>query len=169
MADHRTGRAVITLRCVNDSLLLLSESEGGRRFRVRRRCRWPTGRPFAQSVSQSDSQSVGRFPSPRRATAAISRMSPQLIGLIALLVASGVLALLGLDLRADSRKTKSRSWSGSACGSGEARCRLCLWHVHMRCNASACCSYSARVSSADGVAIEDGRARSAKQPAEQKV
>ena len=107
--DYRTGRAVIALQCVNNSVLLLllfvSAREGGTRRRATLCRRSSTGRPFSSSVCLS----VRRFSSPRRAAAVTSRMSPQLIGLIALLVATGLLLLLVLVQRHQRRSRRLRA------------------------------------------------------------
>ena len=63
-----------------------------------------------QSISQPDTVHAYACPWQRRATAAATtRMTPQIIGLIALLVASGLLALLVLVRRHQRRSRRLRA------------------------------------------------------------
>jgi hypothetical protein len=106
--DYRTGRAVITLQYVNDSLLLLFARD--RKSGARRRGEATLALVhWAAIQSAAIRPSVRRFSSPRRATAATTRMSPQLIGLIALLTASRLLALLVFVRRHQRRSRRLRA------------------------------------------------------------
>ena len=104
---------MITLHCVSDSpfLLLLSDRDGGSRRKGDALLPLVDWRLFARrhSFSQPVSPSVRRFPSPRRATLGCTRMAPQLIGLIALLVATGLLLLLVLVQRHQRRSRRLRA------------------------------------------------------------